>query len=206
VIVVLIGPPGAGKGTQAKVLCDKLGVPHVSTGDILRAKKAAGTLPADIKAVMDSGGLVPDAYMVTLLTDRLAEPDAAAGILLDGFPRTEPQAEALGKALAERGTRVDHVVQLDVARSLLEERLVHRRTDRRTGHIYHLLYSPPPEGAELEHRADDRPEAVAKRLDAYDAMTAALLPYYEGQGLLRRIDGVGAPEDVTARLLQAIGA
>jgi adenylate kinase len=115
-----------------------------------------------------------------------------------------PQAEALGALLARRGKKLDAVVQLDVPRASLEERLIHRRTDKRTGQIYHLVYSPPPPGADLEHRADDRPEAVGKRLDAYEAMTAALLPYYEERGLLRRIDGVGKPAEVTSRLLAAL--
>jgi adenylate kinase len=125
--------------------------------------------------------------------------------MLDGFPRTVPQAEALEHLLAARSRRIDAVVQLDVSRSLLEERLIHRRTDKKSGQIYHLVYSPPPPDAELEHRADDRPEAVGKRLDAYEAMTAALLPYYEGKALLRRIDGVGAPAEVTSRVLGALG-
>jgi len=115
-----------------------------------------------------------------------------------------PQAEALGALLDKRGRKLKAVVQLDVARQLLEERLIHRRTDKTTGQIYHLIYNPPPPGAELEHRADDRPEAVGKRLDAYEAMTAALLPYYQGKELLRRVDGVGKPEEVTARLLAVI--
>jgi adenylate kinase len=117
-----------------------------------------------------------------------------------------PQAEALGGLLQRRGRTIGAVLQLDVPRALLEERLVNRRTDKRTGQIYHLVYSPPPPGADLEHRADDRAEAVGKRLDAYGAMTAALLPYYEGKGLLRRVDGVGKPEEVTARVLAALGA
>jgi adenylate kinase len=116
-----------------------------------------------------------------------------------------PQAEALDSLLAGRGWKIDAVIQLDVPRSQLEERLIHRRTDKRTGQIYHLLYNPPPPGAELEHRADDRPEAVGKRLDAYEAMTAALLPFYDTKGLLRRLDGVGKPEEVTQRVLSTLG-
>lgn len=205
-IVVLVGPPGSGKGTQAKVVCQLHGVPQISTGDILRARKKAGTLEPEILKMMDSGGLVPDEKVIGLIDARIDETDCKPGFLLDGFPRTVPQAEALDGLLNKRRLAVDHVVQLDVPRSLLEERLVHRRTDKRTGQIYHLVYSPPPPGAELEHRADDRPEAVAKRLDAYEAMTAALLPFYQGKGLLRRVDGVGKPEEVTARVLAAIGA
>lgn len=214
-IIVLVGPPGSGKGTQAKVLCGQFGIPQISTGDMLRTAKKAGTLDRRYLEIMDSGGLVPDEAMIELIDKRLDEPDCKPGCLLDGFPRTVPQAEALeevlikkaGKAGAARegGSPIDAVIQLDVPRSLLEERLVHRRTDKSSGQIYHMLYNPPPPGAELEHRADDRPEAVGKRLDAYEAMTAALLPFYERKGLLRRVDGVGKPEEVTARVLSALG-
>lgn len=204
-IVVLVGPPGSGKGTQAKVVCGRLGVPQVSTGDMLRAAKANGTLDRRYLEIMDSGGLVPDEAMIDLIDRRLDADDCKPGMLLDGFPRTVPQAEALGTLLERRGRKVDAVVQLDVPRSLLEERLIHRRTDKRTGQIYHLVYSPPPPEADLEHRADDRPETVGKRLDSYESMTASLLPYYEGKGVLRRIDGVGAPDEITKRLFAAIG-
>jgi adenylate kinase len=204
-IAILVGPPGSGKGTQARVLCGKFGVPQISTGDMLRAAKAAGTLDPRYRAIMDAGGLVPDQAMIELIDKRIDDADCKSGFLLDGFPRTVPQAEALERLLAGRSLTIDAVLQLDVARSLLEERLIHRRTDKRSGQIYHLVYNPPPPGAELEHRADDRPEAVGKRLDAYEAMTAALLPYYEAKGLLRRVDGVGKPEEVTARVLSALG-
>jgi adenylate kinase len=219
-IVILVGPPGSGKGTQAKVICGQLGIPQISTGDMLRAAKKAGTLDKRYLDIMDSGGLVPDEAMIGLIDTRLDEPDCKPGCLLDGFPRTVPQAEALeGVLLAKFGTPsgsplgskgegtspIKAVIQLDVSRSLLEERLVHRRTDKTSGQIYHLLYNPPPPGAELEHRADDRPEAVGKRLDAYEAMTAALLPFYERKGLLRRVDGVGKPDEVTARVFAALG-
>jgi adenylate kinase len=204
-LVVLVGPPGSGKGTQAKVLCERFGIPQISTGDMLRAAKAAGTLDPRHLEIMDKGGLVPDEAAIKLIDDRIDAEDCKPGFLLDGFPRTVPQAEALGELLSKRGRALDRVVQLDVDRTLLEERLIHRRTDKGTGHIYHLIYNPPPPGAELEHRADDRPEAVGKRLDAYETMTAALLPYYDGKGLLRRVDGVGKPDEVTARVLTALG-
>ncbi|MDC0749810.1 adenylate kinase [Polyangium mundeleinium] len=204
-IAILVGPPGSGKGTQAKVLCGKFGIPQISTGDMLRAAKAAGTLDPRYRAIMDAGGLVPDEAMIELIDKRIDDADCKKGFLLDGFPRTVPQAEALERLLAGRSLTIDAVLQLDVARSLLEERLIHRRTDKRSGQIYHLVYNPPPPDAELEHRADDRQEAVGKRLDAYEAMTAALLPYYEAKGLLRRVDGVGKPEEVTARVLGALG-
>ncbi len=203
-LVVLVGPPGSGKGTQAKFLRERFGIPQISTGDMFRAAKAAGTLDQRYLEIMDKGGLVPDQAAIDLIAKRIDADDCKPGFLLDGFPRTVPQAEALGELLAKRGRSLDRVVQLDVDRTLLEERLIHRRTDKGTGHIYHLIYNPPPPGAELEHRADDRPEAVGKRLDAYETMTAALLPYYDGKGLLRRVDGVGKPDEVTVRVLAAL--
>lgn len=209
-IGVLVGPPGSGKGTQAKVICQLYGIPQISTGDMLRAAKQAGTLNPRYREIMDAGGLVPDEAMIELIDARIDAADCVAGFLLDGFPRTVPQAEALDALLARRSKNgaplgIDAVIQLDVPREKLEERLIHRRTDKTTGQIHHLLYNPPPPGAELEHRADDRPESVGKRLDAYEAMTAALLPYYEKRGLLRRVDGVGKPEEVTKRVLVALG-
>lgn len=202
--VVLVGPPGAGKGTQAKVICQKFGVPQLSTGDMLRAAKAAGTLDPELVAAMSKGALVPDDVVVGLIDRRIDAADCVSGFLLDGFPRTVPQAEALGALMSRRGTRLDAVIQLDVPRALLTERLIHRRADKKTGQIYHLQYNPPPPDAELEHRTDDQPAAVNHRLDTYEAMTAALLPYYEGLGLLRRVDGVGAPDEVTTRMLTAL--
>lgn len=204
-LIVLVGPPGSGKGTQAKHVCEKYGIPQISTGDMLRAAKKAGTLDKQLLEMMDRGGLVPDEVVIELIDKRIDADDCKPGFLLDGFPRTVPQAEALGSLLERRGRTLDAVVQLDVPRASLEERLIHRRTDKRTGQIYHLVYSPPPPGADLEHRADDLPEAVGKRQDAYEAMTAALLPYYEAKGLLRRVDGVGKPAEVTARVLAALG-
>jgi adenylate kinase len=204
-ILVLVGPPGSGKGTQGKLLCQRFGIPQISTGDMLREAKRAGTLEKKYLDIMDSGGLLPDEAVIGLIQKRTAEPDCKSGFLLDGFPRTVPQAEALDVLLTQQGAQIDAVIQLDVPRPLLEERLVHRRTDKGSGQIYHLVYNPPPPGAELEHRADDRPEAVGKRLDAYEAMTAALLPFYEGKQLLRRVDGVGKPDEVMQRVLSALG-
>lgn len=204
--LVLVGAPASGKGTQANVLTEKFGVPKISTGDMLRAARQAGTkLGREAESFMNAGKLVPDEVVIGLVDERLEQPDAGNGFILDGFPRTVPQAEALAALLERRGVKLDAVVQLDVARELLMERATLRRTDKRTGQIYHLKYNPPPPDADLDHRADDREETVAARLDQYDAMTAALLPHYEQQGLLRRIDGVGVPEQVTERLLAALG-
>jgi adenylate kinase len=203
--VVFIGPPGAGKGTQAKVVCTRLGIVQVSTGDMLRAAKADGKLPADLVARMEAGALVPDDVVIGLIDERTRAADCEPGFLLDGFPRTVPQAEALGATLASRGLKLDHVVALQVPAELLIERAVLRRTDKRTGQIYHLKYSPPPPGADLETRADDREEVVRKRVDTYEAMTAELLPYYQGLGILRRVDGVGSVGEVTERILAALG-
>lgn len=202
--LILVGPPGAGKGTQAKIICAKYGIPQLSTGDMLRAAKAAGTLAPELVQAMTSGGLVPDEVVVDLIAKRTTADDCAGGFLLDGFPRTVPQAEALEKMLASRGWKLDAVLQIDVPRELLMERAVYRRTDKTSGQIYHLKYNPPPPGADLEHRADDQPKAVENRLDTYAQMTAALLPYYEAKGLLRHVDGVGTPAEVTDRALASL--
>ena len=202
--LVFVGPPGAGKGTQAKVLCKSWSIPQIATGDMLRAAKAAGQLPAELVAQMSAGGLVPDEVVVGLIGRRTSETDATRGYLLDGFPRTVPQAEALDTLLAGRAQALDVVLALDVPVPLLMERAVLRRTDKRTGQIYHLKYKPPPPDAELEHRADDQAEVVRNRLETYERMTAELLPYYEKRALLHRIDGVGSVEEVTSRILAAI--
>jgi adenylate kinase len=203
--LILLGAPASGKGTQAAVLTEKFGVPKVSTGDMLRAAIAAGSeLGKQAAGLMKDGKLVPDSVVIGLVKERLSQADAKKGFILDGFPRTVPQADALAALLTGLGTPLDKVVQIDVSRDLLEERATLRRTDKRTGHIYHLKYSPPPLGAELDHRADDQPETVKKRLDEYDAMTAALLPHYEKLGLLRRVDGVGSPSEITGRILAAL--
>ena len=203
--LILLGAPASGKGTQAAVLTEKFGVPKISTGDMLRAAVTAGTeLGKQADSLMKAGQLVPDSVVIGLVKERVSQPDAKNGFILDGFPRTVPQADALAALLVSLGTPLDKVVQIDVSRDLLEERATLRRTDKRTGHIYHLKYSPPPLDAELDHRADDQPETVKKRLDQYDAMTAALLPHYEKLGLLRRVDGVGSPKEITTRILAAL--
>ena len=203
--IVFLGPPGSGKGTQSEVLRERLAIPQISTGDMLRAARNAGTpLGKQAESFMSAGKLVPDEVVIGLVEERVQQPDAAKGFILDGFPRTLPQAEALGALLARLGKPLDRVVQIDVSKDLLVERAVLRRTDKRTGRIYHLKYSPPPSDAELEQRADDQEETVKKRIAEYEAVTQVLSPHYEKLGLLRRVDGVGKPEVITARVLQAL--
>jgi len=203
--LVLLGPPGAGKGTQAHRLAERFDATLIGTGDIFRENVRGDTpLGREAKKYMENGELVPDSVVISLVDERLDQSDAQNGFILDGFPRTVPQAEALSELLDRRGTPLDAALFIEVPRELLTERATLRRMDRRTGQIYHLKYSPPPPGAELEHRADDREETVSRRLDEYDAMTAALLPHYEKLGLLRRVNGVGTPQEVTERLIAAL--
>jgi adenylate kinase len=204
--LVFVGPPGAGKGTQAKVICDKWRIPQISTGDMLREAKKSGKLDPELVKKMDLGGLVPDEVVVTLIKARTDLADAKDGFLLDGFPRTVSQADSLNAMLASRGQKLDVVVALEVPSELLVERAVLRRTDKRTGQIYHLKYKPPPPDADLEHRADDHEDKVRTRISVYEKMTADLLPFYEKAGLLKRIDGVGAVDEITRRVLAAIEA
>jgi adenylate kinase len=204
--IVFLGPPGSGKGTQSEVLRERLGIPQISTGDMLRAARKAGTkLGREAEGFMNAGKLVPDEVVIGLVEERVQQPDAQKGFILDGFPRTAAQADALDTLLKSLGRPLDRVVQIDVPRDLLVERSVLRRTDKRTGRIYHLKYSPPPPDAELEQRADDQEDTVKKRIAEYEAVTQVLSPHYEKLGLLRRVDGVGNPEVITARVLEALG-
>ncbi|WP_067720684.1 adenylate kinase [Nocardia yamanashiensis] len=203
--LVLVGPPGAGKGTQAAFLCERLGIPQISTGDMLRAAKAAGELAQEHVDLMAVGGLLPDEVVLALVAKRVEEPDCAPGFLLDGFPRTTPQAAGLDTVLAQHDLALNAVAALDIPEDLLIERAVLRRIDKRTGRIYHLKYNPPPAGAELEHRPDDREDVVRDRIATYRTMTADLLPFYAARGLLRRVDGVGSVEEVRGRVFAALG-
>jgi adenylate kinase len=190
--VVLLGPPGAGKGTQAQIIAERLGVPAISTGDIFRANVSGKTeLGQKAKIYMDAGNLVPDEITVAMVKDRLAETDAKGGFLLDGFPRTIAQAEQLRESLADLGQALDGVLELVVD----EEELVRRLSGRR------MLVD-----GEMIQRDDDRPETVRHRLHVYREQTAPLSGFYESEGLLSRIDAIGEIEEVTDRAMQALGA
>lgn len=206
--LILVGPPGAGKGTQAARLVQIYGIPHISTGDMFRAAAAAGTeLGKQADTFMKKGGLVPDSLVIAMVLERIAAPDCAKGFMLDGFPRTRPQAEALDIAMREAGVQLDAVVLIEVPDEKLEERIIHRRHDPETGAIYHLLFNPPKSEAvrdRLVHRPDDTPEVYRTRLEKYHAETAPIVPFYEQAGLLRRIDGEGDPDEITTRILAAL--
>ena len=190
--VVLLGPPGAGKGTQAQIIAGKLGAPAISTGDIFRANVSGHTdLGRQAKVYMDAGDLVPDEITVAMVKDRLAEPDAKAAFLLDGFPRTIAQAEQLRDSLVEIGGHLDHVLELVVD----EDELVRRLSGRR------MLVD-----GKMVQREDDKPETVRHRLEVYREQTAPLSGFYEKEGLLSRIDAIGEVEEVTARAMAALGA
>jgi adenylate kinase len=212
-ILILLGAPGAGKGTQSVGLAEALGSVHVSTGDLFRAHLQAGTaLGREAEGFMTRGELVPDAVVIGMVQERLAEPDAAAGAVLDGFPRTVPQAEALDAMLAETGAEPAEALLIDVPREALMRRLTGRRVCRACGQVYHVDFKPPPEGGacgvcggELYQRDDDTPETVANRLAVYDQETAPVIAHYEALGRLRSVDGDGTPDAVGARLRALLG-
>ncbi|MGH7408061.1 MAG: adenylate kinase [Candidatus Methylomirabilales bacterium] len=212
--VILLGPPGAGKGTQAQRLTQKLGIPQVSTGDILRAAVAAGTgLGREAKATMDQGALVPDSVVIGIIRERLAAPDCARGYILDGFPRTAAQAEALGEMLQALGTPLTAVLSLTVDPEELVRRLGGRRTCGSCGAAYHLETAPPRRvglcdrcGGGLLQRDDDREETIRKRLAVYREQTAPLVAYYRGLGLLREVDGRGDINAIFTRICHLLGA
>jgi adenylate kinase len=205
--MILVGPPGAGKGTQAARLVDTFRIPHISSGDMLRAAVKEGTaMGLEADRYMKSGHLVPDEVVIGMILERIAKPDCASGFMLDGFPRTRPQAVALDAALTSAGVELDAVVLIEVPDGLLEERAVGRRTDPVTNTIYHLKYNPPPADivSRLVHRPDDTSEAVATRTAKYHSDTAPIIPYYETKGILKRVDGVGDPDTITKRLIAAL--
>ena len=207
--MILVGPPGAGKGTQASRLVETYRIPHISSGDMLRAAVKEGTkLGIEADLFMKAGKLVPDEVVIGMILERVAKPDCAKGFMLDGFPRTRPQAQALDEAMTKAGVALDAVVLIEVPDSLLEERAVGRRTDPETGTIYHLKYNPPPAEivGRLVHRKDDTTEAVTTRVHKYHAETEPIVPFYVEKGILKRVDGVGDPDAITKRITAALAS
>jgi adenylate kinase len=209
--LIFIGPPGSGKGTQAKRLASRLGVPHISTGDMLREAVAAGTsVGQKAAAIMASGGLVPDDVMLDIINDRLAQPDAQKGFILDGFPRTLVQAEKLD-GLVGNGKSGLRVLQLLVPDEAIVRRITMRRTCAQCGAIYHLENNPPAKdsvcdrcGAEVIARPDDNEEAVRKRLEAFHRQTLPVATYYKAKSILREVDGVGPVDEVFERIEKSL--
>lgn len=210
---ILLGPPGAGKGTQAKLMIDKWQIPQVSTGDILRAAVREGTpLGVEAKGFMDRGELVPDRVVIGIIAERLKEDDAAEGFILDGFPRTIPQAEALQGILQDLGRNIDHVISIDVDDEELVTRLTGRRMCKGCGESFHVVFNPSAqEGVcdrckgELYQRDDDKEETIRQRLRVYGEQTRPLIAYYEKQGKVRRINGTGSIEEIFSRIVDAAG-
>lgn len=214
--LILLGAPGAGKGTQASFLCQKYGIPQISTGDMLRAAVKAGTpLGQQAKAVMDSGGLVSDELIINLVKERISQPDCAQGFLFDGFPRTIPQADAMKAG----GVKIDYVLEIDVPFEAIIERMSGRRSHPASGRIYHVKFNAPKvdglddvTGEPLVQRDDDKEETVRKRLDVYSAQTRPLVDYYSKWAAVepdlapkyRAISGMGSVEEITARALSAL--
>ncbi|MFT7724677.1 MAG: adenylate kinase [Roseateles sp.] len=214
--LILLGAPGAGKGTQAAFICKQFGIPQISTGDMLRAAVKAGTpLGLQADAVMKSGALVSDDLIISLVKERIAQPDCAAGFLFDGFPRTIPQAEAMKAA----GVKLDYVLEIDVPFDAIIERMSGRRSHPASGRIYHVKFNPPKveglddeTGEPLVQRDDDKEETVKKRLDVYSAQTRPLVDYYSQWAATgdaqapryRRIEGVGSVDDITRKALAAL--
>ena len=211
--LILLGPPGAGKGTQAEILNKKLNIPTISTGNILRAAVKNGTpVGLQAKAYMDAGKLVPDEVVIGMLKERIAKRDCKSGFILDGFPRTIPQAEALDKALADMGQKIDYAIDVEVP----DENIVNRMSGRRAcvdcGATYHLVYAPTKEegicdkcGGGLILRDDDKPETVLKRLGVYHDQTQPLIDYYTQSGILKEVDGTIDIDDVFAEIVRILG-
>ena len=211
--VIMLGAPGAGKGTQAKMIAEKFGIPHISTGDIFRANIQKGTeLGAEAKKYMDQGLLVPDELTVKILLDRVAQEDCAGGYVLDGFPRTIPQAKVLDEALEKLGEKIDYAVDVDVADEHIVKRMSGRRACLKCGATYHVEHIPPRQegvcdscGSDLVLRDDDKPETVMNRLKVYHDQTQPLIEYYGQKGILRKVDGTMEMQDVFHAIVDLLG-
>ena len=211
--IIMLGAPGAGKGTQAKKIAEKYNIPHISTGDIFRANIKNGTeLGVKAKSYMDQGLLVPDELVVDLVADRIQQDDAKAGYVLDGFPRTIPQAESLDAALAKMGQKIDYAIDVEVPDENIINRMSGRRACVKCGATYHLQYAKPKAegvcdvcGEQLILRDDDKPETVQKRLGVYHQQTQPLIDYYKNQNALKEVDGTKDMEDVFADIVAILG-
>ncbi len=207
--IILLGPPGCGKGTQAKILIDTYHIPQISTGDILReAIKKGSPLGIEAKTYMDQGSLVPDQLVIGIIEERLQQADCARGFILDGFPRTVAQAEALDSTLSKAGLKLKYVFNIEVVNEELIKRLTGRRICRKCGESFHITFNPPEKeglcdscGGELYQRDDDREETIRNRLKVYQAQTAPLITFYEEKDILHSVDGVGSIEEIKERLL-----
>lgn len=212
--IIFLGPPGAGKGTQAKMLIEKYNIPQISTGDMFRAAlKDKTPLGMKAKGYMDKGALVPDEIVIGLVEERLKQGDCKKGYILDGFPRTVAQAEALDKALANMGSKIDHVVSIDVDNKDLVKRLTGRRTCRKCGAMYHIIFKLPVNknvcdkcSGELYQRDDDTESTVMSRLEVYDAQTKPLIDYYQKQGTLKSVPGIGSIDDIFNTIVGILGS
>jgi adenylate kinase len=212
-ILILLGPPGAGKGTQAKLLATEFRIPHISTGDMFRDHKARGTeIGKKVQAIMDAGGLVTDDVTNAMVKERLSRPDVAAGFILDGYPRTTAQAEFLDQILRSLGRAITRCLSYEVAEEMLVERMSGRRSCPKCGTVYHVSQNPPKrdgycdrDGAGLVQRDDDKPETVKKRLQEYAAKTEPLRRFYREKNLLTEVEGVGTPEGILAATKKALG-
>ena len=207
--IILIGPPAAGKGTQAKRMMKKLGIPHIASGDMLREAVSDGTtLGRQADGYMKKGALVPDNVVIEMIAERISRPDCRNGFLLDGFPRTLPQAEALQESLANLNVQIDHVLLFDVPDEEIVGRNSGRRIDPQTGKIYNLKFDPPPEAilSRLVQRSDDTEETLRHRLDIFREQTSPMIRFYEEERLIRKIQGMGSLEEVEQRMMSAIGA
>ncbi len=205
--LLLIGPPGSGKGTQAKRIQNRLGIPHISSGDMLREAVTQGTEQGkEAETYMSMGALVPDKLVIDIIVERISRPDAREGFLLDGFPRTVPQAEALDHAMTRSGLKIDRVIEFKVPDEQIVVRATGRRIDPVTQQIYHVDFNPPPPeiADRVIQRADDNAGTLRKRLDKFNRDTAPLLDYYTKKGLLSRVSGVGEVDDVEERILKVL--